>query len=107
VLGSLLQNRAVIAQLVQREIVGRYRGSFLGLLWSFLNPLLMLTIYTFVFGVVFKSRWRPEATDTMEYAVVMFAGVMLQRIRLRQDQGVPEWEGPDATMGSEAPRPAS
>ena len=77
VLGSLLKHRAVIAQLVQREIVGRYRGSFLGLLWSFLNPLLMLTIYTFVFGVVFKSRWRPEATDTMEYAVVMFAGVML------------------------------
>lgn len=77
VLGSLLRNRAVIAQLVQREIVGRYRGSFLGLLWSFLNPLLMLTIYTFVFGLVFKSRWRADTTDTMEYAVVMFAGVML------------------------------
>ena len=75
--GSLLRHRAVIAQLVQREVVGRYRGSFLGLLWSFLHPLLMLSIYTFVFGLVFKSRWRPEATDTMEYAVVMFAGVML------------------------------
>ncbi len=36
----------------------------------------------------------------------VFAGVMLQRIRLRQDQGVPEWEGPDATTGSAAPRQA-
>ena len=57
--GSLLRHRAVIAQLVQREVVGRYRGSFLGLLWPFLHPLLMLSIYTFVFGLVFKSRWRP------------------------------------------------
>jgi lipopolysaccharide transport system permease protein len=74
---SLWHQRAVVAQLVWREIAGRYRGSFLGLLWSLLHPLLMLLIYTFVFGLVFKSRWRPEATDTMEYAVVMFAGVLL------------------------------
>lgn len=77
VMRSLLQQRALIGQLVKREVAGRYRGSFLGVFWSFLNPLLMLTIYTFVFGVVFKSRWRPDATDHMEFAVVMFAGVML------------------------------
>lgn len=80
VLKTFFQQRALIGQLVKREIAGRYRGSFLGVFWSFLNPLLMLTIYTFVFGVVFKSRWRPEATDHMEFAVVMFAGVMLHSL---------------------------
>ncbi len=77
VIHSLLSNRALVVQLVKREIVGRYRGSFLGLVWTFINPLLMLTIYTFVFGVVFKSRWRPASSDHMEFAVVMFAGVLL------------------------------
>lgn len=80
VASSLLAHRELIGQLVKREIVGRYRGSFLGVIWSFINPLLMLTIYTFVFGVVFKSRWRAASTDPMEFAVVMFAGVMLHTL---------------------------
>ena len=74
---SLWAHRHLILQLVKREIAGRYRGSFLGVIWSFINPLLMLTIYTFVFGLVFKSRWRPASADPIEFAVVMFAGVML------------------------------
>lgn len=80
VVHSLLSHRALIVQLVKREIVGRYRGSFLGVVWTFINPLLMLAIYTFVFGVVFKSRWRSESSDYMEYAVVMFAGVLLHSL---------------------------
>ncbi|WP_416859530.1 ABC transporter permease [Mesorhizobium sp. M8A.F.Ca.ET.057.01.1.1] len=47
----------LILTLTRREIAGRYRGSALGLLWSLLNPLFMLAVYTFVFGVVMKSRW--------------------------------------------------
>lgn len=74
---SLFAYRALIIQLVKREITGRYRGSFLGVIWSFLNPLLMITIYTFVFGIVFKSRWRAASADPMEFAVVMFAGVLI------------------------------
>lgn len=80
VLETLLRHRTLIGQLIKREIAGRYRGSFLGVFWSFLNPLLMLSIYTFVFGVVFKSRWRPDAVNHMEFAVVMFAGVMLHSL---------------------------
>lgn len=80
VVRSLIGHRGLIFQLAKREIVGRYRGSFLGVVWSLINPLLMLTIYTFVFGVVFKSRWRPTSTDPMEFAVVMFAGVMLHTL---------------------------
>ena len=54
VMRSLIEHRQLISQLVRREIVSRYRGSFLGVVWSFINPLLMLVIYTFVFGLVFK-----------------------------------------------------
>ncbi|MBB1635746.1 MULTISPECIES: ABC transporter permease [Cupriavidus] len=77
VVQSVLANRSIITQFVKREVAGRYKGSFLGLLWTFINPLLMLLIYTFVFGVVFKSRWRPASTDHLEFAVVMFAGVLV------------------------------
>lgn len=77
VVSSAWRNRHLIAQLVRREINGRYRGSLLGVMWTFVNPLLMLTIYTFIFGYVFKSRWRTGSTDPVEFAVVMFAGVML------------------------------
>jgi lipopolysaccharide transport system permease protein len=73
---SLSNNRALIVQFVKREVAGRYKGSFLGLFWSFITPLLMLAIYTFVFGFVFKSRWRAESTSHIEFAVVMFVGVL-------------------------------
>lgn len=70
-------HRSLVLQMVVREIVGRYRGSFLGLLWSFLNPLFMLAIYTLVFGVVFRARWGQSGeTSLTEFAILMFAGVI-------------------------------
>lgn len=54
---SLWHNRNLILQMSRREVIGRYRGSVMGLAWSFFNPLLMLSVYTFVFSVVFKMRW--------------------------------------------------
>ena len=44
---------ALIAQFIRRDVLGRYRGSLLGLGWSFLTPLLMLGVYSFVFIGVF------------------------------------------------------
>jgi len=44
-------------QLTRCRVLNRYRGFDLGLAWSFLNPLLMLVVYTFVFSVVFEARW--------------------------------------------------
>jgi lipopolysaccharide transport system permease protein len=44
---SLLRQRELIFQMVRREVVGRYKGSAMGLVWSFLNPVLMLAVYTF------------------------------------------------------------
>ncbi|MBX7172212.1 MAG: ABC transporter permease [Pyrinomonadaceae bacterium] len=74
---SFWKNRNLIQTLVKREIVGRYRGSLLGILWSFFNPLLMLAIYTFVFGVIFKSRWRSDNTSQTEFALILFAGLII------------------------------
>lgn len=56
-LGSLWRNRQLVRTLIRREVLGRYRGSIMGVLWSFITPILMLTVYTFVFSVVFKARW--------------------------------------------------
>lgn len=72
---NLWRHRELIRQFTRREIEGRYRGSFLGLFWSFVNPLVLLLIYTFVFGVVFKSRWPAARTDSLgEFAVIIFCG---------------------------------
>lgn len=65
----------LIVQMTRREVVGRYRGSFMGLFWSFFNPLLMLAIYTFVFGVIFKSRWNSQISGHIEFAIILFAGL--------------------------------
>ena len=74
---SLFRNRELIRSLTQREVIGRYRGSMLGLLWSFFNPVLMLAVYTFVFSVVFKARWNSGSDSRTEFALVLFAGLMV------------------------------
>ena len=74
---SLWRNRELIKASAKREVLGRYRGSFLGLLWSFFNPLFMLAIYTFVFSVVFKARWNVESDSKTEFALVLFAGLIV------------------------------
>jgi lipopolysaccharide transport system permease protein len=70
-------NRHLIWQMAKREVVGRYRGSVLGLLWSFFNPVFMLTIYTFVFSVVFKAKWGVVSDSKSEFAIILFAGLIV------------------------------
>ncbi len=72
---ALTRHFALVVKLARRDVAGRYRGSYAGLFWSFFNPLLMLAIYTFVFGVIFKSRWNAQATSHFQYAMVLFAGL--------------------------------
>ena len=75
---SLWRNRQLIVQMTKREVVGRYKGSVMGLLWSFLNPVFMLTVYTFVFSVVFKARWGGDGNDSKtQFAVVLFVGMIV------------------------------
>lgn len=75
---GLVRYRALVWQMTKREIVGRYRGSYLGVAWSIFHPLLMLGVYTFVFSGVFKSRWRAGVAEgTTDFAVVLFAGLLI------------------------------
>ena len=74
---SLWRNRRLVWALTKREIQSRYRGSFIGVFWSFLNPLLMLTVYTFVFSVVFKARWDTASDSKTEFALILFAGLLV------------------------------
>jgi lipopolysaccharide transport system permease protein len=74
---TIARFRELIAQLIWREVAGRYRGSFAGLLWSFLNPLFSLAMYTFVFGVVFKARWGLASESTLDFALILFAGLIV------------------------------
>ncbi len=69
--------RNLIFQMIRREVVGRYRGSVIGLTWSLLNPLLMLCVYTFVFSVVFKAKWGGAQETQGEFAVILFAGMIV------------------------------
>jgi lipopolysaccharide transport system permease protein len=74
---SLWRNRYLIKTFIQREVVGRYRGSFMGILWSFFNPVFMLSVYTFVFSVVFKARWHSGSDSKTQFALILFAGLMV------------------------------
>jgi lipopolysaccharide transport system permease protein len=77
---GLWNHRQLIKSLTQREIQGRYRGSFMGLFWSFVTPVFMLAVYTFVFSVVFKARWNPASDSKTEFALVLFAGLLVFNI---------------------------
>lgn len=75
---SALSHRHLILQLAQRDVLGRYRGSALGVVWSLVHPILMLTVYTFVFSVVFGTRWPGAAPDDrLHFAIVLFAGMIV------------------------------
>jgi lipopolysaccharide transport system permease protein len=75
---SLLHNRKLILQMTKREVAGRYKGSIIGLTWAFFNPAFMLIVYTFVFSVIFKSRWGVESEGAKtQFALVLFVGMMV------------------------------
>jgi len=72
------ERRSIIQKMTVREVIGRYRGSVMGLAWSFFNPILLLVVYTFIFGVIFKSRWgNTETHDTGEFAIIIFSGMIV------------------------------
>ena len=77
---SLWRNRSLIGAMIKREVIGRYRGSFMGILWSFFNPIFMLAVYTFVFSFIFKARWSVGSDSKAEFALVLFAGLMIFNI---------------------------
>ena len=73
---SLWRYRALVLELTKRDFIGKYRGSFVGVFWSLLQPIFMLSIYTIAFGVILKSRWSFSG-GTAEYALMLFAGLII------------------------------
>lgn len=72
------QNKHLMNQLVKRDVSQRYKGSYLGIVWSFATPLFMLAIYTFFFGFVFSNRWGASGSDNkFEFALVLFCGLIV------------------------------
>lgn len=75
---ELWNHRDLTRELIKRELSQRYRGSYLGLAWAVVNPLVMLAVYTFVFSLFLKVRWQTagEQTSTQEFALIIFAGLI-------------------------------
>jgi lipopolysaccharide transport system permease protein len=78
IIKDLINHRFLIQQMVSRDLTARYKGSILGLIWTIINPLVMLLVYTFVFSIVFNARWRPTSPNLPmgEFAVTLFAGLI-------------------------------
>jgi ABC-type polysaccharide/polyol phosphate export permease len=71
-LATLMRYRGLIQSLVARELKARYRGSVLGFFWSFINPLLLLLVYSFVFSTVMPNK----IEGIQPYALFMFCGIL-------------------------------
>jgi ABC-type polysaccharide/polyol phosphate export permease len=71
-LANLIRYRGLIQSLVARELKARYRGSVLGFFWSFINPLLLLLVYSFVFTYVLENK----SEGIQPYALFMFCGIL-------------------------------
>ncbi len=72
---SIWSNRGLIRSMVRRDIMARYRGSFGDVVWTVLNPLLLMATYFFVFGVVMKVKMGPEGSRT-GFALYLLAGML-------------------------------
>lgn len=64
-------------QLARRDIQTRYKGTRLGWIWVVLSPLLMLGVYTIAFKYVFKVRWPGAGEGSLEFALHLFAGLLV------------------------------
>ena len=74
-----IKHLSLLLQMTRRDVVQRYKGSWLGIGWSIITPLLMLVVYTFVFQSVFQARWpgaQAEDSSGLHFALNLFAGLI-------------------------------
>lgn len=74
-LKELYKYRQLIVVLVSRELKAKYRGTVLGFFWSFMNPILLVTVYSIVFGLIFKPRYA-EMGKSIYYSLFFFSGIL-------------------------------
>jgi len=72
---TILRNRGLIRTMVRRDILGRYRGSFGGIFWTIINPLLLMSTYFFVFGIVLRARFGADQSRS-GFALYYLAGML-------------------------------
>ncbi len=89
ILSHLYQYRNLIRQMTVREVKGKYKGSFLGTVWAFIQPLLLLAVYTFVFSVIFRARWGTMGDSKLGFAMALFAGILTFNIIGEPVNGAP------------------
>lgn len=76
---AIYGNRDLLRSLVKREIEAKYRSTNLGFLWVIIYPLMMLGVYTFVFGSVFGVRWAGQGTLT-DFVPMLYCGLIVHAI---------------------------
>ncbi len=76
VMRTVWRHRELLGQLIRRDVAHKYRGAVLGAIWSFVTPLVMLGIYTFVFTVIFHPHWSGPQQGTGYFALTLFAGLI-------------------------------
>ena len=77
VIRHLIQYRDLIGQFTRREVIGRYKGSYLGLTWAFIQPLILLGVYTFVFSIIFEAKWGMSPEEgRLGFAMALFVGIL-------------------------------
>ena len=75
---GFVRHRHLIGQMTRREVLGRYKGSYLGLLWPFLNPIVLLLIYTVVFKYIFNTKFGGRFGETgAEFSLILFSGLIV------------------------------
>lgn len=78
ILHNLLRHRELIAAYAKREFQAAHRGTYLGLMWAVISPLIMLVLFTVVFGYIFNGRFTQRITETpAEFALALFVGLSL------------------------------
>ena len=79
--GNLFRYRHIVRQFTRREVLGRYRGSYMGVLWSFLNPLLQLAIFTAVFKLIYSTRLANIPNEgSFDFALMLFASLIVYNL---------------------------
>ncbi len=77
----LIRYRHIIRQFTRREVLGRYRGSYMGIFWSFINPLLLLAIFTVVFKFIFHAKFTGNPREgSFDFALMLFAGLIVYNL---------------------------
>lgn len=77
---ALAKYRSITFELAKRDVLGRYRGSSFGLLWSLISPFLMLSVYTFAFGFVMKAKWPQVAGGEHHFSIILFIGLIIHGV---------------------------